>query len=359
MNCLFYDDLFEHDIKAVVSRNLPWCELKDSSIAITGATGLIGRVLVSVLMTWNMESNLNCNVYAISRNVGIAESSFRCYWNHQNFKYFPLDVNSGDFSSLPDAKYIIHAASNTHPLLYSLDPVGTIMTNVIGLNNVLEYSVRSHAKRTVFLSSVEIYGESRSSDEIFSELSMGYINSNTLRAGYPEGKRLGEALCQAYISKYNCDIVIPRLSRIYGPTVNREDSKAINQFLFKAVEGEDIILKSDGKQFFSFLYVTDAVSAIFYIMLNGKCGEAYNVADGRSDICLRDLASALAKLAGTKVVYDIPLEIESRGYSKATRAIMDSLKLKDLGWTPDYDIYRGIERTFRILKNVREKEIGK
>lgn len=359
MNYLFHNHLFNQDIDVLKNKQLPWSALKDSSINITGATGLIGRVVIDVIMTLNIESDLNCNIFAVSRNKEKAELFFSNYFSHPNFKYYSLDVNSNDFSSVPNAEFIIHAASNTHPMLYSTDPIGTILTNVLGLTNVLQYAVRCHAKRTVFLSSVEIYGESRTSDEVFSESSLGYIDCNTLRAGYSEGKRLGESLCQAYISKYDSDIVIARLARIYGPTINKDDTKAVNQFLFKAVDGDDIILKSDGSQFFSFLYVADAVSAIFYIMLKGKCGEAYNVSDKQSDIHLFELASMLAKLAGTKVIYDIPSEAESKGYSKATRAIIDSSKLKKLGWMPDYDISRGIERTFLILQNGRKNETGK
>ena len=68
-----------------------------------------------------------------------------------------------------DRDYIIHAASNTHPIDYSLDPIGTISSNVIGTNNLLEYGVKHNCNRFVFLSSVEIYGENRGDIEKFDE----------------------------------------------------------------------------------------------------------------------------------------------------------------------------------------------
>ncbi|EGF47112.1 Eps4I, partial [Lacticaseibacillus rhamnosus MTCC 5462] len=79
-----------------------------------------------------------------------------------------------------------------------------------------------------------------------------YLDSNTLRAGYPESKRVSEALCQAYIAKYHLNIVIPRLSRVFGPSMKLNDSKASSQFILKAVNKENIILKSQGSQYYSY-----------------------------------------------------------------------------------------------------------
>lgn len=76
-----------------------------------------------------------------------------------------------------------------------------------------------------------------------------------------------------------------------------------------------------------------------------KCGEAYNIADEKSDIRLRDLAETIAESVGKKVVFDVPSKNESAGYSKATKARLDSSKLQKLGWHARYDIKDGINRT--------------
>ena len=92
--------------------------------------------------------------------------------------------------------------------------------------------------RTVFIDNfLEIYGENRGDVETFPESYLGYIDCNTLRAGYPESKRLGETLCNAYAQTFGLDFVIPRLSRVYGPTMLPTDSKAISQFIKKAAAG--------------------------------------------------------------------------------------------------------------------------
>lgn len=140
----------------------------------------------------------------------------------------------------------MHAASNTHPRAYSTDPIGTITANVQGTYQLLEYAVNHQCERFFFFSSVEVYGENRKDVDKFDESYLGYIDCNTVRAGYPESKRLGESLCNAFFAQKGQDFIIGRFSRVYGPTMSDEDSKAIAQFIKKAVAGEDIVLKSVG-----------------------------------------------------------------------------------------------------------------
>lgn len=338
----------------VKSSGLPidWSRLRFKTILITGASGMIGLYLTHLFMLRNEKYGDGIKVIALARNEEASRLRFGQYWENQYFQFVKCDINE-PFRFDMDCDYILHAASNTHPILYSTDPIGTITTNVIGTTNVLNYAIRHKVKRVVFLSSVEIYGENRGDTERFSEDYCGYIDCNTLRAGYTEGKRAGESLCQAYISAKNLDIVIPRISRTYGPTMQMSDSKAIAQFIKKAVYGEDIVLKSEGNQLYSYNYIADTVSAILYIMLNGTCGRAYNVADEASDITLKELAHILASKAGTKVIFELPDAKEQLGYSKATKAILDARRLRELGWKSMYDIRSGLNETYDILSEVK------
>ncbi|MCR5602575.1 MAG: NAD-dependent epimerase/dehydratase family protein, partial [Lachnospiraceae bacterium] len=189
----------------------------------------------------------------------------------------------------------------------------------------------------------------------FDESYCGYIDCNTLRAGYPESKRCGEALCQAYIRERGLDAVIARFTRSYGPTVLDSDTKAISQFIGRAVMGGDIILKSEGNQYYSYTYAADAVAGLLTVLLEGEKGEAYNIADERSDIRLKELAVLIADHVGTSVKYELPDEVERSGYSTATRARLDGSKIKQLGWTARYDIKQGINRTLDILQSISHK----
>lgn len=352
---LIDNDLYISDINKLISLELPWEKLKDSSILLSGATGLIGSFLVDVIGIANKKKALRCHIYALGRSEQRAKDRFSYIYEDENsnnyFTFIPYDINKPfERDDIGDVDYILHLASNTHPLQYSTDPIGTITTNIIGTQNMLDFAFIHNAKRMAFASSNEVYGENRGDTEFFSEDYCGYIDSNTLRAGYPESKRCGEALCQAYIKQKGMDIVIPRFTRSYGPTMLMSDSKVISQFIRKGLAGEDIVLKSEGNQYYSYTYVADAVSGLLTILLKGKCGEAYNIADEASDITLRDLAKLIADKAGKKVVFDLPDEIEAAGYSKATKARLAGSKLKKLGWEPMYDINGGIIRTMNVMR---------
>lgn len=344
--------LYLEDVDYVANLNLPWEKLSNKSIMVSGATGLIGSMLIDVIMRKN-SNGLNCTIYALGRSEERMRRRFCYYFENSLFNFIEYDVTKKLFLDEGiTVDYILHLASNTHPLQYSTDPIGTITTNIIGVQNLLEFAVTHRTKRFAFASSNEVYGENRGDVEKFNEEYCGYIDCNTMRAGYPESKRCGEALCQAYKAQKGLDVVIPRLTRSYGATLLKSDTKALSQFLHKGVAGENIILKSTGTQYYSYLYVMDSVSGLLTVLLNGKNGEAYNISDDASDIMLKDLANIIANYAGTKVVFEIPDAIESAGYSKATKARLDSTKLKNLGWTAKYDIQTGIIRTLSMLKTI-------
>ena len=347
---IYENPLYLQDISHVAALDLPWEQLRGCSMLLSGATGMLGSFLIDVLM----EKKLDLTIYALGRNEEKARNRFARWWNDPCFVFVPCDINRGIPLEVESVDYAFHAASNTHPVAYATDPIGTITTNIIGTDHLLSFAADHGTRRVLFASSVEVYGENRGDCEAFSENYCGYIDCNTMRAGYPESKRAGEALCQAYISQKGLDVVIPRLARSYGPTLLMSDTKALSQFIRKGVAGEDIALKSAGTQLFSYTYVADAVSGVLYCLFHGVKGEAYNIADSASDITLRELAQIIADCVGTKVVFDLPDATESAGFSKATKAIMESAKVRTLGWSAGYTMRSGLERTLRILKEDKE-----
>ena len=345
---LLENRLYQDDLSRVTELPLSWDKLNEKTILISGATGMIGSFLIDVLMN---RKDLNVHVYALGRNEEKAKNRFAEYWEDSRFDFIACNINESlDLPQVEKAEFIFHAASNTHPVAYATDPIGTVTTNIIGTNNLLEFGASHGNERFIFASSVEIYGENKGDTELFSEDYLGYIDCNTMRAGYPESKRAGESLCQAYIAQKGMDIVIPRLSRTFGPTILKSDTKAISQFIKKGVAGEDIILKSEGTQLYSYTYVADAVSGVLACLFYGACGEAYNVSDPSCDITLKDLAGVIAEFAGKQVVFEIPDAVESAGYSKATKALLDPKKLNALGWKAHYSMKDGLVRTIQILR---------
>lgn len=346
--------LYAEDVRNILKNNIPFEKLYKSKILISGSTGLIGTLFIDALMSLNTNNKANIRIIALCRNFLRATEVFAKYQGNPLLTIISHDINN-PLESLPlldTVDYVVHMASNTHPLDYSQDPIGTITSNVIGTKNMLDFAVTHGTKRFLFTSSNEIYGENRGDVSLFDENYCGYINCNTLRAGYPESKRCGEALCQAYKSQKNIDVVIARLTRSYGATLKNNDSKAMSQFLKKAVSGEDIVLKSKGEQMYSYTYVSDAVAGLFYVLLCGQNGEAYNIADGCNDKKLKSIAEILAKIANTKVIYDLPTEAEKDGFSRVVKAQLLGDKIKTLGWRMQYDIESGLKRVYSLMKEL-------
>lgn len=342
--------LYTKCIENAANVNIPWEQLNNKQILITGVSGMIASTLVDILMYRNMECGQTIQITGVSRNMKKIEERFEIYQGHKEVKFYAQDITQ-HLPEMGQADYLIHAASNTHPKAYATDPIGTITANVNGTYELLEYATKHNCQRFLFCSSVEIYGENRGDTEYFGEDYLGYIDCNTTRAGYSESKRLGEALCNAYGSQKNQDFVIARLSRVYGPTMGQEDSKAIAQFIKKAAAGENIVLKSKGDQLYSYTYVVDAALALLYLLIYGNNGDAVNISDRNSEITLLGLTQILAKTAGVQTIREIPEETERAGYSTATKAILKSDKIEAYGWSAQTSIQDGLYKTAVILKD--------
>lgn len=320
--------------------------LKGKKFLITGASGLIGVCLLDALMLYNKQG-ADITVYAVGRSK--EKNAFRLgeYYNNPYFHFIEQDVRM----PLPEEvkpDFIIPLASNTHPLAYSQYPIETIEINVKGAEYAL-LKAQSCGATVLYPSTVEVYGNAQGED-VFTEDYTGKLNLSNARSCYTESKRVCEALCQSYIAEKGVNVKIVRLSRVFGPTMLMSDSKASSQFIIKALNQEDIVLKSKGEQHFSYTYVADAVSAILFVLLHGENGVAYNIANKLCDVHLKDFAQNCAIAAGTKVVFDLPSEVEKRGFSVAMNAILSTDRLLELGFKPHYSFSDAVLRTIKILE---------
>ena len=321
-------------------------KLKNKTILITGATGLIGRYFVDLIMLLNKKRNLNIKIIAICRNTDTA----REYFNYDTKLLELISHNVIEkISYNGNIDYIVHCASNTSPSQYVNDPIGTINTNVLGTKNLLDLSISKNAKKFVLVSSFEVYGHVSNVKKI-GEHDYGTIDNTILRSCYPESKRLSESLCIAYSNQKESNTSIVRLSRVFGPTMNVNSSISLTQFLKAGLNNEDIVLKSDGEQLYSYNYVGDAVSAIIKVMIDGENAEAYNVSDEKFDGKLKEFAKNVADYTSSSLIFDIPSESESKGFSNSVMTILDSDKIKSMGWYAISNLRDRIKYTLDILR---------
>ena len=317
-------------------------EIENASVLVTGATGLIGSCLIDILIQCNTKFGKNITIYALSRSYNKIIDRF-------GNDVIPVvqDISVPIDNDL-QLDYIIHGASNAEPRMYALQPVETILTNIIGTKNILEYCSRHINTKVILMSTFEVYGEIKGKS-LYTEDMSGAIDQNILRNGYPESKRCSELLLKSDVEEYKVQAVIARLPSVYGPTMLPGDSKAHAQFIRNAVNGENIILKSKGSQRRTYCYVLDVVRAIFKILLSGNNGEIYNVSFEKSIASIAEVAQLCANIAGTTVIWESPDAVEAKGFSKSKDCILDNHKLRNLGWEGKYTLERGLKETYEYL----------
>lgn len=318
-------------------------KIHDVSVLVTGATGLIGSCAIDVMCAANKEQGANIHIYALGRSEEKIRKRF-------GDKVIPLVQDIVE--PIPENRpfdYILHGASNADPRSYATQPVETITTNLIGTRNILDYCAKNSKTEAIFTSSFEVYGKISNID-VYTETMSGTIDQNILRNGYPESKRCCELLLRSYVEEYNVNAIIARLPSVYGPTMQKSDSKAHAQFIRNALKRENIILKSKGNQQRSYCYVIDIVRGLFFLLENGRSGEIYNVANSASVASIAEYAAICAQIAGTKVTYELPDDVEIKGFSKPQNCILSTQKIESLGWFGKYSLITGITETIETLK---------
>lgn len=330
---------FQIDLERAKLPNLSL--LQGNNILVTGATGLVGSALVELLCLYAKQYNYH--VYAGCRSLRKFETRFG---TNTNCHFLELEVTR-PLNSEISFGYIIHAASGANPTAFATDSVGVMKANLFGVCNLLDYGIKHGLKRFVYISSGESYGEGCPGK--WSESDSGYINPMSVRACYPSSKRAAETLCTAYSAQYGVEAMVARLCHTYGPCFTSSDNRVYAQFIRNVLNGEDIVLKSKGEQYRSWLYVVDCAAALLYIMIDGKSGEAYNVANDESNITIKQLAEIVAESAGKKVVFDLPSDIELIGSTPITKAVFDTTKIESLGWKPLFSIKEGIANTIASI----------
>lgn len=336
--------MYQEDVNNIFSQDLPWEKFNGKSIFVTGATGLIGGCLVDVLMR---NPKRDYQVYASGRNEESAHYRFKSFISDKDFHFVKYDVTK-PLECDQSFDYIVHAASGAAPAEFAKRPVEVMMSNILGVRNLLEYGLSHGMRRFLYVSSGEVYGEG--DGRVFTEDYSGYVDSMEPRSCYPSSKRAAETLCASYKAEYGADVVIARPCHVYGPHFTEQDNRVYAQFIRNVLRGEDIVMKSTGEQFRSWCYVVDCVSALLHILLKGECGQAYNIADANSNISIRELAETIAEIGGRKVVIDVPDADEKRGYNPVTKSVFLTKKIKELGWNITGSMYD------KLLSTITEKK---
>ena len=347
---LYDSKTYMSDLETAVSAVADIEKLNDRSFLVTGASCLIGSFIVDTLVYYNEKNNAGIKVCATGRSIKRLEERFGAQSDSLCFAEYDVnDVPSFDFR----ADYIIHAASNAYPAAFNDYPVDTVMSNVSGTYNLLEYARKVSADRFMFISSGEVYGQGDLSLDAFSEDYSGYVDILQPRSCYPSAKRTAETLCVSYTKQYGVDTVIARPCHTYGPNATQADNRANVQFVNNALAGNDIVLNSAGNQMRSYNYVADCVSAILTVLIKGESATAYNIANPDVRTTIAGFAREVAEQTGHRLIFAKPDEVALAQRTPIAKQVLDTTRLTQLGWKGCYSLADGVAHT---LAGIREKE---
>lgn len=334
----------KNDIQRIIDTPLSWEKLRDKTVLITGATGFIGSFLIHSLLKKGEKDGLNIKVLALVRSKERAMAAFGEYYEKGLLDFVVQDVCQ-PIETEKKADYIIHCASNAAPREYSMYPVETMKTNFYGTMNLLDYAKSVDAEGFLYVSTIEIYGTTHGLDKI-GEDNYGEIDAMKVRSCYPLSKKGCETLTVSYADEYGLPVKIGRLSYIFGPGMKQGDSKIVAVFPKCIADGENIVMKSKGEQLRSYTYVSDAITALLTILVDGEIGQAYNIASKKCITTIAGIAHTLVDSypeKGLKVIFDLPSEQEAKGFSLIENAVLDSDKLEALGWESQIDLVTGLK----------------
>lgn len=320
----------------------------DKTLLVTGATGLVGSLLLKYLLYVRETGGLNVELVAVARNQEKARSIFGRFYD--DIEWVFADLASDEIEYPGPIDFVVHGAAVTTSKTMVERPVEVIDLSIQGTRAMLELA-REKGAVLLYLSSMEVYGTMPAVERV-TEHALGYIDLFNVRSCYPESKRLCENLCVAYGAEFGVDARVARLAQTFGAGVLPGENRAVVAFSRAASKGEFVCLKTKGLSEANYVYASDAVSALLTILLRGKGGEAYNVANEACHMTIAEMAQLAIDTVGTpdaKLVFDVD-ESNASGFAADAKLFLSSEKLRALGWGPRVDLPTAMTRLVSYLE---------
>ncbi len=352
--------IIQADMEDIYSRNIDWNKLKDRTILLTGAYGMLASY-ITLFIDYLNSRGFNIKLIACVRSKDKFNRKLQHICRPDNILVVEYRMDS-ELKIDGDVDYIIHAASFASPQHYGVCPVDVLTPNIIGNYYLLKLAKEKAVKGYLLFSSGDIYGTT--DKQLVTEDDFGGMDTLDIHSCYSESKRMAETMCKSFYVQYGVPAKVARIWHTYAPTMDVEhDPRVFSSFVKNIIHGQNIEMKSDGSGRRCFCYITDAVSGYFSILLNGEPGEAYNVCNSSQDVSMAELAETLVKISGDAELRVIRKEraadehyVENNLLTNRIRIPSDK-KLRELGWEARVDIAEGFGKVIGYLKNIGNKAV--
>ncbi|MEM7377252.1 MAG: NAD-dependent epimerase/dehydratase family protein [Pseudomonadota bacterium] len=309
-------DVIDADLAYICNRMADdFPKLDGTRLLITGGAGFLGYYLVQAALHWNAtRATAPVDVLVYDNFIRGVPAWLTALQSDPHLTVQKYDVVEPLPTDLGDVDWIIHAASIASPIYYRKYPIETMDANVNGLRHLLDYARgRADAGRAVqgflYYSTSEIYGDPTADNIPTPETYRGNVSCTGPRACYDESKRYGETLCVNFAEQHGVPVRIARPFNNYGPGLKISDRRVLPDFARNVLNGEDIVMLSDGAPTRTFCYIADAIVGYYKILLVGQNGESYNIGIDTPEISMRELAERVIEQAKTLWGYQGALKL--------------------------------------------------
>ena len=301
---------------------------------VTGGAGFLGSHLCDALLQEGHEVICMDNLITGSMDNLVHIGSDRFHFMRHDVTR-PIDIK-GPIDN------VFHFASPASPVDYLEFPIQTLKVGSLGTHNALGVAKNKQA-RFMIASTSEIYGDPLEHPQ--KETYWGNVNTVGPRGVYDEAKRFSEAITMAYHRAHGLDTRIIRIFNTYGPRMRIKDGRAIPNFMFQALTGQDLTVYGDGQQTRSFCYVSDLIDGIVRLMKSGH-HDPVNIGNP-VEINLLEMAEKILQVTGSKskIVFK-PLPEDDPKVRQPDITQARSL----LGWEPRVNLDEGLRATLDYFR---------